>query len=429
MRYLIFLLFISLNLFANIKSYNIDTLIVQALQKSPDINISKFDVSLSKQHYQQAFSALLPKVDFHTNITKIGSKEGLFLKENTTETLLKGTLTIDQLLYDFGKTSKNISATQEEINLQNETLKEQIILKKKDVKVAYYDILKNLALVAVQKENIKLNQAQLIRSQRYFKAGIRTKIDISDAKVRVIEAKMMLKQTKYNLETSYAVLDQVIGFTSINRNYKIIQKYFNVEGNISAILPSYDLSLEKSILYAYKNRPELKKYIYKIQIQKEFQKVANANYYPVLGFQGNYNNTHAKKYPKILDNDQYKFGIYMHWNLFHGWYDKAKKAEQRILTQKSISHYQKIKLLIKENVTKAYIALNKTKEDVLLSETLLKLSKEKFNQVSKQYVHGISDYIELQEARQGYINAKSNLIINYYNYYEAIAILDATIGR
>ena len=69
------------------------------------------------------------------------------------------------------------------------------------------------------------------------------------------------------------------------------------------------------------------------------------------------------------------------------------------------------------------------KDSVELSQSLLEVSDEKFDQASKRYEHGLSDYIELQEARQGYIDSKASLVVNYYNYYSAVAVLDNSIGK
>ncbi len=87
------------------------------------------------------------------------------------------------------------------------------------------------------------------------------------------------------------------------------------------------------------------------------------------------------------------------------------------------------KLSIKKQTTQAYINLNKTRDSVVLSQSLLKVSSEKFEQAQKRYEYGLSDFIELQQARQGYIDAKSNLVVSFYDYYDAIALLDNAIGK
>jgi len=82
-----------------------------------------------------------------------------------------------------------------------------------------------------------------------------------------------------------------------------------------------------------------------------------------------------------------------------------------------------------QGVTQAYINLQRVQDSFELSQSLLKVSKEKFHQASQRYEHGLSDYIELQQARQGYIDAKALLVADYYNYYIAKAYMDNAIGR
>ncbi|HIQ28285.1 MAG TPA: hypothetical protein EYH42_07275 [Sulfurovum sp.] len=50
-------------------------------------------------------------------------------------------------------------------------------------------------------------------------------------------------------------------------------------------------------------------------------------------------------------------------------------------------------------------------------------------QVQKRYENDLSDYVELQDAQQGYIQSLSNLVEAYYDYFIALAQLDHVIGK
>jgi len=417
-----------LSLFAQ-KIYTVDELIIHALQNSPDINSSKLTLEGSKRKYDQQFGSYLPQIDLHANASYVHSKDMPLISADFSDTVITGSLSVSQLLYDFGKTTGKVANAKENIKTFDALLQEKVVQKKKQTKTAYYNILKNMALIKVNEESIKLNQAQLERSKRYYEAGIRTKVDISDAEVRLIKANIELQNSKFDLQNAYARLDRVVGFDKIGFKYTVYKPEVNLDKPIYDQLPVYDLSMDEAIRYGYSHRAELQSYIYKINAQKELEKVTKSRYFPSLHVNGNYAKTTASDYPSFLDKDQYYAGVYLNWNLFSGGTDKARIEEQKIRTQKSSADFKRKQLFIKEEITKAYIALNKTKAQVKLSQNLLKLSKEKFEQVSKQYKYGLSDYIELQEARQGYIDAKASLVINYYNYYTSIAILDATIGR
>jgi len=408
------------------EQYSVDELILQALENSPDIAISKLDVAKAKEKKRQAFSGYLPKVDLLGSYSYTTIKELPLTQNDISDSLLSGSITLQQLLYDFGKVGATHKSSKEIVKLYDASLAESILQKKKEVKVNYYTVLKSKALIDVAKESIKLNEAQLHRAQKYFAAGIRTKVDISDAKVQLIQAKIALQNTLYDLKTNYATLNRIIGFDA----YKEYDVYMiNLEQFLSQPLPQPTYDLKQSISYAYQNRPQLQTYYYQLQAQKELQSVATSAYYPELYLQANYTTTKAEEYGTFLDDTRYGAGVMASWNIYSGGKDKAKIQEQHLQTLQAQKQLAQKKLLIEEEVTKAYIAVYKSKEQITLAKNLLSLSKEKFDQVTKQYEHGLSDYIELQVARQGYIDAKSNLVINLYDYYIALAILEATIGQ
>lgn len=410
------------------KTYTVDELVIEALKNSPDINISTLDYEASQKRYDQAFGNYLPRLDIGASYSHIDSKTAPLNIKGEDE-ILSGSLTLQQLIYDFGKSSGRVGNTKELTKVYDATLQERILTKKRDVKLAYYIILTNKALITVNEESLKLNQAQLYRSKRYYEAGIRTKIDISDAQVRVVKAEIALKNSHYDLEKSFAKLDTIVGFTQIGYNYDVFEKKLDMTKSLYEALPLYPYTMQESIRYAYEHRPKLQGYRYKISAQQELQKSISSAYYPSLYLKADYLKSDSKDYSVLFDQDKWSAGAYLQWNLFSGGSDKAKIEEQQLLTQKSSADLTKAKLDIKEEVTRAYISLKKSREDVKLSESLLHFSAQKFDQVTKQYEHGLSDYIELQEARQGYIDAKSNLIISYYNYYASMAVLDAAIGR
>ena len=85
--------------------------------------------------------------------------------------------------------------------------------------------------------------------------------------------------------------------------------------------------------------------------------------------------------------------------------------------------------MIKRQVIESSLGVQKTKDAVTLSESIAKASKKKFVQAQKRYENDLSDYIELQEAQQGYIRSLADLVNTYYDYYIALAELDFSVGR
>lgn len=409
--------------------YTVDELIIKTLENSPDLKISADEYRASQSRYDKGFASYLPKVDLSLSAGETGMSD---IPENKNsminDALLLGKLSLKQIVYDFGKTGGSVDSLKYDSDAYLNSNEQQISDKIKDVKGAYYEVLKAIALIAVNRENVKLNEAQLYRSQKYFESGIKTKIDVSDAKVELIKSKLDLKNSLYTLELAYASLDAVVGFMDNSTSYEVYSRALNFE-NILDFLNGYALSLKDSIEFAYENRFELKKNLFEIKSAEATSRAAEATFYPELYLGANYTKQKVDKFEDRTPQDQYSITLNLDYNIYEGGASTATAQEKKIALDIAQSRLNNSRLFIKKQTTQAYINLNRTKDSVVLSQSLLEVSSDKFEQAQKRYEYGLSDFIELQQARQGYIDAKSNLIVSFYDYYNAIALLDNAIGK
>jgi outer membrane protein len=431
MKRLLLLFLLSSVLLNATKIYTVDELILLAMENSPDIKISLSKLEASKSRVDIASSSYLPTVDLHLSAGEISQSDIPNNKNDMiNDTIILGTLSLKQLIYDFDKTSSNINSFRYETDALSMDNMQNISNKKLDVKIQYYNVLQAIALIDVQKENVKLNKIQLYRSKKYFEAGIKTKIDISDAKVQLIQAKINLKEAQYDLKTAYSALDKAVGFKNIDNNYKVYSQDIDYT-TIYASISDYDLNLADSVEFANSNRYELKKYIANIKSAQAKSKLAKSNYFPELYADAFYTKQEIDDtdFEMLLPKDQWQASVNLDWNIYEGGATDASTQEKLLELQIANSQLNNSQLAIKKEITDSYINVARTKDSVELSQNLVEVSNEKFIQSEKRYEHGLSDYIELQQSRQDYIDAKAKLIINYYKYYQSIAYLDNAIGK
>ena len=409
--------------------YSVDTLITYALEHSPDLQIAKKEYEASSKETKKAASYFLPRIDLYASAGATASSEIIINPDNIAQdTLLLGKITLSQLVYDFGKSGGSYDAvkyTQESVGMNK---LQSIADKIRDVKSAYYNVLRSMALIDVAKENLKLNEAQLYRSKKYYTAGIRTKIDISDAKVNVIKAKIDLKKVKYKLKLAYTNLDKVIGSKEVDSPYTIRAQSLNLDDIFDTLTP-YEMNLYESVDFAYKHRYVIEKFIANKKASTQNVRVAKSEYYPSIYLNANYTRLDADTLNTFLPKDTWQASVNLDWNIYQGGSSKALIEQSLIQESISQAQFEFLKLQIKKDVTEAYLNLNESKDRVELSEALLQASKEKFHQAQKRYENGLSDYIELQQARQSYIDAKSALVVEYYNYYDSLAKMYQAIGK
>ena len=423
------LLCLTWNLQANTRVYTVDDLILISLKNAPELKISELKLAASKEEHKIAKAGYLPKVDLQANAAKIASSNVLQNSNDMLDdTLLSGTLSLKEIIYDFGKTGANSDFTRYESQSSAFSNIQTIADKKRDVKDAYYNVLKAIALINVQRENVKLNEAQLYRSQKYFKAGIRTKIDISDAKVALIKSQIDLKNAQYNLKLAYATLDKVVGFTDLKQKYHLYARGLDFN-TIEQSVKEYALTLSQAITYAYENRALIKAYLSKTKSSQALVKGSSSEYYPEFSLGALYTKQQLDKYQLLQPEDRWQVGVNLNWNLYQGGASSAKVQKSKLNAAATNYALRDLKLAVKQEVTSEYINVERKKDTLTLSHSLLVVSSQKYNQAAKRYEHGLSDYIELQQARQDYIDAKASLVVDFYNYYIALAKLDNAIGK
>jgi outer membrane protein len=405
----------------------LNEVITLTLKHSPDIDSSRFDFEAAIQRTRSAEGFYLPSVDLSANA---GKQHSTFQNNSAHTDLLVGTLGASQLLYDFGKTRGLVGSTKEDTLVYKAQMEQIISDKIYAVKKAYYDILKAKSIIDVQRKNVKLQKQQLHRAQKYLLSGIKTIIDVSDAQVQVEQAKLDLENAKYDLELQRATLEETMGYVPYNGAYTLYSKKLPLP-NLSHRLPSMNSSLGKLESFAYTHRYAMQSTIHSIRGAQSNVESSKGDYLPTLSVGANYTAQHVENgvVGLMVPKRQGQIVVQMNWNLFSGYQTDAKVQEAKIAVMKASSQQQAAKLAIKRQVVDSYIGVRRSKKNVNLSESIAKASFKKFNQAQKRYENDLSDYVELQDAQQGYIQSLSDLVTAYYDYFIAMAQLDHAIGR
>ncbi len=405
----------------------IDKAIEIGLEHSPDVDISRFDFkkAIERNKFQEGY--YLPRVD----VNAVGGRTGANLGQqgNFNTSLLVGSLSASQLLYDFGKTSGRIDASDEEAKALEANMNQVISTKILQIKARYYDALKMKSIIRVSQKNIELQKGQLRRATRYYENGIKTIIDVSDAQVRLTKAKLDLSNSEYELKLRIALLEEEMGYAPYSGNYVLYHKEFDLS-NISQQLPRVRTSLPSLEKFAYAHRYELQSSQYLVKSSQAVVESEKGGYLPTLSLRGDYTAQRVDDiFASTLPERQWQAGVEVKWNLFAGRQTDASVQEAKISALRAESHVDDVRILIKRQVIESSLGVMRTKDSVVLSQSIAKASEKKYRQAKKRYENDLSDYIELQEAQQSYIQSLADLVNTYYDYYISIAQLDFAIGK
>ncbi len=406
----------------NAKELNLDEILDIALKNNTNIQVSKYQEDIKTQELKKAKSAYLPKLSASADIGNYDIEASGVTQEGDATSV---TLSASQLIYDFGKTSNSIDASKynlEASSTEIQTSTKDTIL---SIKEAYYDILNKHQQIIVAKEAVSLDKLQLSQANEYFKAGVRTKIDVINAQLNLSNSELKLVQANYDLKISKTKLISLLG-TSYEEEIDV-KLDSNDISSLAKSIKIEDENLAKLINTAFDNRSELQKYKALIKTNKANLNSAKAEYYPTLDVSASYSDKNSDDISS-LEQTQTAVLLNLKWDLFTGDTTSANKKISLANLSTTKKQFEQQKLQIRQDVTSAYLNLEQSFESIKINLLSLDLSTRNLNLANERYKAGLNDLLEVNDAKLEYTKSKTNLVNSYYTYLSNTANLEYSLG-
>ena len=398
---------------------NLNDLINIALKNNTTIKQSQIKVNTQEQSYIKSKSLYLPTLSLDADISKHNIESSGVEMDGNSKTL---SLNASQLLYDFGKSSHQIDASKQNIKASKKELystTRNIIL---NVTKVYYDILNKQALINVAKESVKIDKFQLYQAEEYFKAKIKTKIDVTNAQLQLSNSNMKLLKANFDLKKANAKLISLLS----QKNVIVGNKPQNIK-SLAKEIKKDSYNLKYLIDTAFKNRDELVMYKHLQKALKHKYQSNKSDFYPTINLIGSYKDSNSDDISS-LETNQATTGVYLKWELFSGFRTSATKQESLNELRDIGEKLKEQEFSIIENVTNAYFDVEQNKQSVDISLLNVELSKQNLELAQERYINGLNSLVELNDAKLDFITAKNDLVNQYYGYKISQANLKYEIG-
>ncbi|MFZ5691602.1 MAG: TolC family outer membrane protein [Pseudomonadota bacterium] len=198
--------------------------LVQAYQNNPQINAQRALVRATDESVPQALAGYRPRISGTYNY-------GVQWTETTTETqipVVGGTVgsrsrnvsrtnpasvgaQLQQNVFNGFQTANRTRQAEAQVFAARETLRviEQTVLL--DAATVYMNVLRDTAVLELQRRNVEVIQEQLRQTRDRFNVGEVTRTDVAQAESRVAAAQSQYLSAQANLTTSRAAFRRVIG--------------------------------------------------------------------------------------------------------------------------------------------------------------------------------------------------------------------------
>ncbi len=429
-----------------------------ALNHNPAIKNARYNYGISKSNVGVARSEFFPTVGVGTGYSYNTTSSS---KINTDTNAYTVQATLNQLLWNFGRTNANIKMQKfyliaDEYNFYN-TVRETTF----NVKQKYYEVLAARATVLINKAYVQINERNYQRTKAYFDEGIKSKIDLvnaevtlSDSKIQLVQAENSYKNSLVNLNNAMYLVNapaySISGtevFNNVNDNVapvdltkitkpsdKEISKLpVNVkDAKLTSSVETLELltdykvdefpySFEECMKMAYKNRADLKAYNSTLDAVKQNLLFVKRNYYPELSANAGYGfrNTNSTNSLNVGLN------LSSSVNIMNQKYKVDAAKYQVDIAENSLNQLNQD---IFFEVQNAYINMVELEKQIPLLAVKVRQTLENYELAEGRYYVGLGDYIQLQDAKVNYNNAQCSYIETIYKYNVARANLESVIA-
>lgn len=401
----------------------------QALANHPSLKSAREGINAGRGREDQARSPYLPQVQASTGYSESHSLGGA-LGESTTKSYTT-TLSVNQLIYDFGKTGGGYDAARSGVQSAESDVvrvRQEVIL---NVKQAYYALLQAKRLLQVAQQTLDQTEGHLRQAEAFFGAGSRPRFDVTRAEVDVNTARLGMINAGNDVRLRTIALYNAMG----------IDPKGDIEIEDILAVPTAVPSLDQMQTEALNNRPEMQKATADIQAAQARARAAESNYLPSLSANGAYNWAHGKSEttlpPGPLGGGEFQSDIRNSWNagimlsmpLFEGGLTQGRVSEARANLRALEAQRDGLRQSILLEINQALADLESASARISVMESSRQKAKENLELAEGRYQAGIGPSLEVTDAQVAYIKAETDHAQALYDYQLAAARLLKATGR
>lgn len=330
-------------------------------------------------------------------------------------------LTLSQLITDSGRTPNlvaNARFAAQASQANYKATRYDVIL---GVDQAYYEVLLAQQLIKVAQQTVNARQTVVDQITELTKNQLKSQLDMSFAQVNLSDAQLMLIRARDRLATAYANLGQALG-TNQAVPYQLTDQ---------PMPPTPASDPDALISQAYNDRPELASLRLQREADQKFVYAERDLKRPTVSITavggglpwiepGNANPNIPLEYEAAAVNVQIP--------IFNGHLFTAREREAQYQLQATDQRLRDLQDRIARDVRTAWEHANTAFEAIAPTEQLLKQANLALSLAQGRYQLGLASIVELTQAQLGQTQAQVQNLTAQYDYEEAYAALQYTIG-
>ena len=393
-----------------------------ALERSASIHSAREGMKGAEYLRRAAFTDFLPtfRTEYgYTYLNKAPSARFGFIETQVgTRSNYGWTTGFDQPLFTGGSLYWSYRLAQLGVDLSKvffELVKQDLVLQ---VKATYFNILKAEKIREVGLRAVEQLEAAVEVSKAYYDVGITPKNDLLQTKVQMAQARQNLTKAEVELAIAKAAFNTLLRRdVEMEVTLEDILAYRPMEG-----------TFEECLAKARRNRPELKEVELNMQRVKKEVQLARSQYFPVLGFSGNYERVGddpGVSGSQYEDKDSWNFTAYARWTFWQWGKKRQLVREKEIRLVQAEDARVQVEDGISLEVKDAYLRLREAKDKIGVADVAVEQAEENFRINVERFREQVATTTEVLDAQTLLTQARSN----YYNALSDFNIARANLER
>ncbi len=461
---LLFLLIFFTNTVSAQKVWTLEECITYALNNNIQVKQQQLNTTISKLEYHQKIASLFPSVNGSATLAyNNGQTVDMYTNQFASQTIQSDnfSLSANMVLFDGlqllnGLKQKQIDFLASKYDLDK--MKNDISL---TIATAYLQILYNIELLEIAKNQLDITNQQVARTQKLFDAGTVAKGTLLTMQSQAATDELQKVTAQNQLDIAYLTLTQLLDLQN-TQGFDIVKPTL-VLPDASSLLQQVDDIYNK----AMDIQPDIKSAELKVQSAKKGLAISRGTFSPSLTLSGSYGTGYsgASKsitgatlagsqtigvtesgelvyspiydytYKKISFNDQLNnnqnktIGLYLNVPIFNKWQTQTMVGTSKMQLNIAQLNLQNTKNQLYKTIQQAYADARAALNKYTASQKSVEALTESFGYTEQKFNVGLVNSIDYNDAKNNLMKSKSDLLQAKYEYVFRVKVLDFYQGK
>jgi outer membrane protein len=395
-----------------------------ALKNHPQVQAAQDVFSAVSQRITEARAAYYP--DFNADITgsqanprgRIGAG---FLTTSSMFNRVGLGFSLNQLITDWGRTPSLVA----EARLRTDATQQDYQATRDDVLLgvnrAYFLTLRAQSLVKVARETVAARQLLVDQVTALARNNLRSQLDVSFAGVNLSQAQLLLIQSQNEVQAAYAEMTRALGQEQ-TATYELVEQ---------PLPPSPPEDVERIVVQAVQNRPELASLRLSLEAAGRFEEAEKDLARPSVSFNGvggYIPYVSQLTLPRVIPSEYEGVGINVQIPLFNGRLFSARREAARYRALEADQRLRDRLEQIERDVRTTWASSITAYQRLDVTAQLLREATLALNLAEGRYDLGLASIVELTQGQLNLTQAEIENLSAKYEYQIQYASLQYTVG-